>query len=88
MVVNLLKGVEKVPVVDFEGHKFRFKLTRVSFDSWLNGFASFASFGLHIHHWKIRNELTVRYAQNYTRLKISTYPTHTNYYSLVIKFNI
>ena len=35
-----------------------------------------------------RNELTVRYAENYTSLKISTYPTHSDYYSLVIKFNV
>ena len=37
VVVNLLKGTEKVSVlrqvVDFEGHKFSCKLTRVSFDS-------------------------------------------------------
>ena len=31
-------------MVDFEGHKFSFKLTHVSFDSWHNIFASFASF--------------------------------------------
>ena len=29
-------------MVDFEGHKFSYKLTRVSFDSWLNRFVSFA----------------------------------------------
>ena len=43
---------------------------------------------LHIHHCTIRNELTVRYAQIYTPLKIPTYPTYPDYYSLVIKFNI
>ena len=36
----------------------------------------------------IRNLLTVRYAQIYTTLKIPTYPTHSDYYSLVIKLNI
>ena len=41
---------------------------------------------LHIHDWKIQNELTVQYAQNYTPLKKQTYPTHPDYYSLVIKF--
>ena len=40
-----------------------------------------------IHHWTIRNELTVRYAQNDTPFKIPTHPTHPDYYSLVIKFN-
>ena len=34
----------KTGVVDFEGHKFSYKLTRVSFDFWLNRFASLASF--------------------------------------------
>ena len=43
---------------------------------------------LHIHHLTIRNELTVRYTQNYTPFKIPTYPTHPDYYSLVIKFNV
>ena len=51
MVVNLLSSIEKsisfkTGVVDFEGHKFSCKLTRVSFDSWLNRFASFASFAI------------------------------------------
>ena len=31
-------------LVDFEGHKFSCKLTRVNFDSLFNRFASFASF--------------------------------------------
>ena len=43
---------------------------------------------LHIHHWRIRNDLTVWYAQNYTPLKIPTHPTHQDYYSIVIKINI
>ena len=43
---------------------------------------------LRIHHRTIRNKLTVRYAQNYTPLKIPTYPSHPDYYSLVIKFNV
>ena len=43
---------------------------------------------LHIHHWRIRNDLTVWYAQNYTPLKIPTHPTYPDYYSIVIKINI
>ena len=43
---------------------------------------------LHIHHWTIRNELIVWYTKKYTPLKIPTYPTHPDYYSLVIKFNV
>ena len=35
-----------------------------------------------------QNELTVQYAQINTPLKIPTYPTHSNYYIVVIKFNI
>ena len=43
---------------------------------------------LHIHKRTIRNQLTFRCAQNYTPLKIPTYPTHPDYYSLVIKLNV
>ena len=43
---------------------------------------------LSIHHWTFQNELTVRYAQNDTPLKIPTYPNHSDNYSLAIKFNI
>ena len=41
-----------------------------------------------IKHRSIRNELTVRYAQNYNPLKVPTYPKHPDYYSLVIKFKV
>ena len=75
-------------MVDFEGHKFSCKLTRVSFDSWLNRSVSFTSFMIAHLSWTIRNELTVGYAQNYNPLKIPTYPTHSDYYSLVINFNV
>ena len=77
-------------MVDFEGHQFSCKLTPFSFDSWLNRFAAWASFKivLYIHHWTIGNEFTVRYAQIYTPLKIPTYPTHPDYFSQEIKFNI
>ena len=34
----------KTVVIDFEGHKISYNLTCVSFDSWLNKFASFASY--------------------------------------------
>ena len=36
----------------------------------------------------IQNVMTVRYAQIIVHLKIATYPTHSDYYSLVIKFKI
>ena len=32
--------------------------------------------------------MTLRYAQNYTPLKNPIYPTHPDYYSLVMKFNV
>ena len=32
--------------------------------------------------------MTVRYGQIIVHLKIPPYPTHSNYYSLAIKFNI
>ena len=75
-------------MVDFEGHKFGCKLTRVCLDSLLNRIAYLLLSRLHIIYWTIINELTARYAQNYTPLKIPTYPTHPKYYSRVIKFNV
>ena len=38
---------------------------------------------LHIHHRTIRNEFTVRFAQIYLPLKITTYPIHPDNYRLV-----
>ena len=43
---------------------------------------------LRIHHWTILNELTVRYDQINPTLKKQIYNTHSDYYSLAIKFNI
>ena len=75
-------------MVDFEGHKFSCKFTQLILipDSMVLRHLLLSR--LHIHHWTIGNELTVRYAQNYTPDKIPTYPTHPDYYSLVIKFNV
>ena len=36
----------------------------------------------------IQNVMAVRYAQIIVHLKIPPYPTHSDYYSLPIKFNI
>ena len=70
-------------MVDLEGHKFSCKLTRVSLIPDSTYLRPLLLSRLHIYHLKIINELTVRYAQNCTPLKISTYPTHPDYYSLV-----
>ena len=73
----------KTGVVDFEGHQFSCKLIRVSFYSWLSRVASWAS---------VTNE---RFEMNWQfgmlkltpLLMIPTYPTHSDYYNLVIQFN-
>ena len=35
-----------------------------------------------------KNKMIVRYAQDFAHLKIPPYPTHSDYYSLAIEFNI
>ena len=93
MVVNLLKGVEKVSVLrqgwsilqDPNSAASLHALVFIPDSTDLRpGLLSL----LHIHHLTIRNELTVRYAQIYTHLKIPTHPTQPDFYSLVIKFYI
>ena len=62
----------KTGVVDFEGHALVLIPDSTNLRPLLLS-------RLYIHHWRVRNELTVRYAQNHTPLKVQTYPAHPDY---------
>ena len=75
--------------VDFKGHQFRSNLSHIIF--FIPGSTDVCPgllWRLHNNHGTIRNVLLVWYALINTHLKMPTYPTHSDYYSLAIKFNI
>ena len=92
MAVKLIKGIKITAFI--KGMWFRktqiqqqtntlyfcFLIQQISVLCFFDGYIYF--------YWTIQNVMTVRYAPIIVHLKIPPYPTHSDYYSLAIKFFI